>query len=499
MMSRQLMKTLFRCCALLSLVLAALALAGCSPPADPEPAATPPPDAPPAARAPALSAEAQAALDDFVNQQQTIDAEWGRIHADFDQWRAGLTACHPGARHEALNEFAVAFNAVTKPARDITRAQSTRELADLLITAAEGEAAALRQLRDHWQPGNVALFEQVEQRRAQAYRAQKNAQDQAIALEAMFADGSDSAAAQEFAQAFEAVTTDWQQIHDGYAALRQEAESAGAAAVYAELERLAASLTLVVDALAELTPPDGAASEIAQLRDAAKAELEAFAAARETAPEATASEGKAAEEMASEQPASEQAPAADAASAETAADTDTATDAPALPDFDAIDAVVQKSADALQAAGDAVSRIAAEDTIPDIDPEQGRAELQVFNDEYRSLLKAWDDFHDRYDQWRSNEGGCDRSEVAQSLEQFRLRIGALGRDVRDLPQSGYLRPMYTLLVDAVAAEENAFRTLTLSWQPFTVDPFQAVAAARVNADGLRREAARALQELRERF
>ena len=89
--------------------------------------------------------------------------------------------------------------------------------------------------------------------------------------------------------------------------------------------------------------------------------------------------------------------------------------------------------------------------------------------------------------------------MIRSLEGFSLRIGALGRDVRDLPQSGYLRPMHALLVDAVAEEEDAFRRLSHSWQPFTVDAFRAVAVARGNADGLRREAARALQELRERF
>ena len=510
MMSKQLsMKTPLRCRALLFLLLAAFALAGCTQPADTAPAAAPTPDATPVAGGAALSANAQAAVDDFANRQQAIDEEWGRIHEEFDQWRAGLAACHPGARYEALNDFAVAFNAVTEQAGDITRAQSARELADLLIGAAEAEAAALRQLRDHWQPGNTALFEQVEQRRAQASRAQKNAQDLAIALEAMFADGADSKATEEFAQAFDAVIEDWQQIHDDYAGWRKEAKSLEVAAVYAGLEGLAASLALVVDALDALTPPNDVASAVEQLRDAAKAELAAFEAAKEmasegasaaeTASEQSAAEDESATEAASGEAASEDESAEDAASGEAAAEAEASAGLQARPDFDEIDAAVKESAAALKAAGDAVGQIAASDAAPDIDPEQGRAELQVFNDEYNRLLKAWDDFHDRYDQWRRDEGGCDRRAVIRSLEGFSLRIGALGRDVRDLPQSGYLRPMHALLVDAVAEEEDAFRRLSHSWQPFTVDAFRAVAVARGNADGLRREAARALQELRERF
>jgi hypothetical protein len=125
-------------------------------------------------------------------------------------------------------------------------------------------------------------------------------------------------------------------------------------------------------------------------------------------------------------------------------------------------------------------------------------EVQEFVGEYERLLADWDAFHQRYNDWRRTEGGCDRTEVLQALGQFSIRIDELGRQVRDLPESGYLLPMYTLLVEAVEREEGAVRALRNSWQPFTVDAFIAVDQERDNANRLRRQANIGLQELRDR-
>ena len=64
--------------------------------------------------------------------------------------------------------------------------------------------------------------------------------------------------------------------------------------------------------------------------------------------------------------------------------------------------------------------------------------------------------------WRETEDRCDRTEVLQALEQFNLRVVELAGKVRDLPQSSYLLPMYTLLVQAAEREEKAFRALSNS-------------------------------------
>lgn len=409
-----------------------------------------PEDSPTPVSATPLPPGAQMNVDDFVNQQEIIDQEWDQIHAEFDQWSADLTSCHPNSMREALNDFAVSFNSVTEQARDVTRSQSTGQLADTLIAAAEEEEAAFRRLRDRWQPNNVSLFEDVEQRRSQASHAQKNAEDLAIELQKAFREGDDPESLEEFNQSFDVIDSDWKALHEEYSELRDEAESLEVDDVYSRLEELAEKLADIVDALDEL--PDLTATEraVKSLGSAAEAELEAF----KITPEPS--------------------------------------DDPEPPDFDAMDASVEKVDAALKATGSAISSIAQGD------PGEGLAEIQVFNDEYAALTLAWDGFHDRYNDWRMNEGGCDRAEVMQELDQFSLRIGSLGRGVRDLPQSGYLLPMYSLLVEAVGREENVFRTLRNSWQPHTVDAFKAVDRERINTNGLRREADIILQELRNR-
>ena len=65
----------------------------------------------------------------------------------------------------------------------------------------------------------------------------------------------------------------------------------------------------------------------------------------------------------------------------------------------------------------------------------------------------------------------------------------------DLPQSGFLVPVYALTVEAAERESGAVRTLASSWTPFAVDAFKAVDEARVASARLRRQASIALTEL----
>ena len=125
-------------------------------------------------------------------------------------------------------------------------------------------------------------------------------------------------------------------------------------------------------------------------------------------------------------------------------------------------------------------------------------EVGIFEDHYAALVVKWDAFHERYAGWRGTDGGCDRAGVLQSLDGFNLRMGDLGREVRGLPRSGYLLPMYNLLVEAVEREEGAIRALRNSWRPFSVDAFKTVDQERVTADRLRRQAGVGLQELSDR-
>ena len=136
--------------------------------------------------------------------------------------------------------------------------------------------------------------------------------------------------------------------------------------------------------------------------------------------------------------------------------------------------------------------------IVDDDPAENLLEINEFDGSHKDLLVEWDAFHQRYNDWRKTEGGCDRTEVFKALDRSNRSIGELGSKVRNLPQNGYLLPIYILLVDAVDLEQGTVRALRNSWQLFTVDAFKAVDQGQVDVDKLRRQANIALQEFRSR-
>ncbi len=452
---------------LVSLLLAALA--ACSETADTQPP-TAPPDAPSASTAEPLSAADRMAMDAFAEQRQTIDEEWDRLHQDFDEWRAGLTSCHRSSVHEALQGFAAGFAEITAQAGDLPRATVTREIADVVIAAAEDEEAAFRRLRDRWQPDDVSLFEQVEQRRAGSAGAQRHAEDRALELREQLeaaAEPGERAALTRFSDALDAVGNDWNGFHGDYAELQAAAAQADPFAVIAELERLIARFDAIADAVSGLSAEGATEGVAGTLRAAAAAEREALLSVHARMQENLAAlvEGR------SQLP---------------------HPTGPTGSLLDEMEAIFEESEAVLEEV-DRTVRLLIDD-----DPEDTLAEVENFEDHYAALVAKWDAFHQRYAGWRSTDGGCDRTEVLRSLDGFNLRMGDLGREVRSLPQSGFLLPMYNLLVEAVEREEGAIRALRNSWRPFTVDAFKTVDQERVTSDRLRRQAAVGLQQLRAR-
>ncbi len=452
---------------LVSLLLAALAACG-ETAGTPPPAA--PPDAPPAATAEPLSAGDRMAMDAFAEQRQAIDKEWDWLHQDFDEWRAGLTSCHRSSVHEALQGFAAGFAEITAQAGDLPRAAATREIADVVIAAAEDEEAAFRRLRDRWQPDDVSLFEQVEQRRADSAGAQRHVEDRTLELRDQLeaaAEPGERAALTRFSDTLDAVGDDWNAFHDDYAGLQEAAVHLDPFAVIAELDLLVVQFDAVVEAVSGLSA-EGATESVARtLQAAAEAEREALLAVHARMQENLTAllEG--------------QSPLPHPTG-------------PAGTPLDEMEEVFEESEDVLEQVGRTVR------LLIDDDPEDKLAEVGNFEDRYAALVVKWDAFHERYAGWRRTDGGCDRAAVLESLDGFNLRMGDIGREVRGLPQSGYLLPMYNLLIEAVEREEGAIRALRNSWRPFSVDAFKTVDQERVTADRLRRQAGVGLQELRAR-
>ena len=445
------------------------------------------PTASPVQPAAPLSASELMAMEKFAKERQAIGQEWDKLHEEFDLWRAGLISCHRSSVHAALQEFAVSFNGVTEQARELPRASHTRDLADMLIAAAEGEEAAFRQLRDRWQPNNVALFEVVETRRSETGWAQKRVEDLAIELRERFEE-MDTAEVAEFSESLDDIEALWAQGHDDYANLRRGIETLDFFEAIALLEQLIAQIDALVEAVNEV--PSGKATEdmAEMLLDAAQAELEVLLALHEAM---VSSAVLAPSEMGPQSANGSQdspPPTGDGPDAEGA----DAPPAPMSPTFDDMDAKVDESESVIEEISRAIKEILDED------PAEKLAELEDFGDGYDGLLVEWDAFYQRYNGWRRSEGGCDRTEVLQALDRFNLRASEIGRRVRDLPESSYLLPVYTLLVEAAEREEGAIRALRNSWQPFTVDAFIAVEQERANAAKLRRQASAGLQGLRER-
>ena len=487
---------------LLAVFLLLAAMLACSDTSDGTPTPSAPVTAAPSIQsAKPLTPSDRMAMDEFVKQQRSIDEEWDQFYREFDDWRVGLTSCHRSSAQEALQEFAAAFNDVTGQARSLPRTSVTRELADILIAAAEEEEAAFRLLRDRWQPGNVSFFELVEQRRSEAARAQKNVEDRALELQEEFEEGStpeEVEEAEEFSEDLDAIEDAWDKFHDAYIALREEENNLDSAALIARYGRLIEQLNGIVAAIAELSSTDTTEDIVEMLQEAAEAELAALI----NLSEALAVLASAAPAPGTDTETGEPTPSPDADSkmeeppatleppASPPSGLDTGIDLGALQDE--VDAAVNESKAVLGEVRQTIKIIVADDSLERL------AEVEDFEGHYKGLLAEWEAFHQRYNDWRKTEGGCDRVDVLQALDRFNQRIGELGRKVRDLPQSGFLLPMYRLLVEAAEQEEGAMRALPNSWRPFAVDAFRAVDQGRVDSDRLRRQANIGLQELASR-
>lgn len=423
-----------------------------------------------------LSDSERAVVADFTEQSRGQTGEWTKFREEFDEWRAGLIDCHPSSARDALKDFAVEFKAVTEQARSLPRAPLTKDLADSLITAAQDEEAALRELRDRWQPNSVSLFELVEVKRTESGAAQKAAEDAVARMKReLEQDGEEK---EEFGQALEALAGDWDSLHQEYHDLLVNLSALDMPDILTRLGVIGERLTEIEAALDELPASDGTESTVEALTGAAQAELSAL----RNLIDLLLSVGG---------------PASPGSGDGESPPDDTRPSNGAAPDIETLFSEMNSRVEEAEEELTEARRRPATDIEGDL--EQSLADLEEFLGGHLALVAEWDAFHDRYDQWRRTEGGCNRAEVARELAQFSVEVGKLTQKVRELPHLSHLLPIYDALVDAAEREEGAVRSLANSWQPFTVDAFKALDTERVTVDRLRRQAAIGLQELEGRF
>ena len=477
----------------LSMLLMLAAFAACS---NDEPSPTSAPAIPatsPIEEPRPLSASDRGMVDEFTEMLQDAQDDRDEFYQEFDTWRAGLTECHPATAREAMGGFAASFIGITERTANLPRTASTKELADLLITASEAEEAALRQLRDRWQTGNISLFEQVEMRRDESVRARKSAEDLSLALQEEFEEGpteSEVEDMEEFADVFDEIADDWEDHHGAYRDLRKSKSKLTQGEVRAEYLKLIERFEEIVSTVSELSAPIGNEDIddiIETLQDLAKDELAALKGIADSllpTDSIVTSPAPA--------PATPEAPQAEGQDGPAAPATNDTPMESALSPQDELDAAVSESLESLEDTSQTIA-----ETVEDKSAEY-LADVNNFNAEYSGLVREWSSFHGQFSDWRERNGGCDQVEVSGELEQFSQGAGELSRQARDLPQAGFLLPIYSLVVEAAERDETAMRTLSNSWRPFAVDVFRAVDEERLGADRLRRQASIALQELRER-
>ena len=451
----------------------------------------------------AVSPEAVA---EFAAEQRQINEDWDQFHADFDRWRGGLTSCDRSAALAAFRGFAADANGITRQARNLPSSGLAKALADTTIDAVVLEDQALRQLRDGWQPGHIALLENVENGRNEAASALRSVE---FDLEALV--NTDVQAAEEFAEAFDPIDELWEEFNDSYDALREEQDDMTPQQVVERMELLIADFQGVVDALDGL-PSDPATRDLAKrLAETADDEaaglndvledlqafVETMGGESESAPtptptpmpsESAGDEGASSEVKAQPTPTPTPTPKPlFGPSGNGGRTTDTSVF------FIDLDDQVEQSKETLEEVAANLENLAEEIS------EEDMVFLAEFSAALAELKQERDALHQEYEEWIFTEGGCDRGAVAASLAQFSQRYNQLGAQVNGLSQASSLRPSSDLLVEAFEREEDALDSLIQIWEPYKTDIYGGIDRERANADKLRRLAGRRTQEVVERF
>ena len=486
-----------------------------------------------------LSADELAAVQQFEDAMQDIEANWDNFYLGFDSWRSGLTSCHPNSAREALRDFAASFDAVTEAARNLPRTPTTGEMADLVIAATDAEDTAIRSLQDRWQGGNITLFEAVEQNRSESGLTHNKVVDMSLAMQEELRDGptlDEMDEMEAFSESFDTVADAWDDFHDGYAAFARRESRIDEEEVAAGYERLLGELREILSTIEGLTGSDINEDMIERLQDAAEDELVLLEFLSEFPPEFDEDEGDDSEPAATPEPM--ESPQSDPAQSPSPTPEPTQDDVkgegeskgkgetpqtdeqpeqqtpsqpvpangpsietteeklegqePELSPLEELAATIKGTEATLKELEQSITEFIEDDSARQLE------DLQAFDKELAGFVNTWRQFYEEFTEWRFSERGCDREAVSVDLAQFSRQAGELAAEVRDLPQSGPLVSVYSLVAEAAEREAGAFRTLSNSWTPFAVDVFKAVDDERVNASALRRQASIALEELRNR-
>ena len=551
---------LFAVCSILLLALACTAQQGAEPFTPPEPTAAPDIAATVTARDRALPqggpeatpvpASISQAASEFAASYASLSQEWEGVHRDLDTWRQGLTSCDASSVQVALRGFSGDFSAVSRAAAGLSRHPSVRGMSDQLIEAARQEEAALRRLRDTWQPGEsgpapepvsssfgnggngdskgdsdkdngagnavaaAALqpgFEGVAQARANALSLRQGVADQLSDLQDMTGVDAEAQVA-AFVTAHGALGEQWDQFQADYDSFRAVQPGQTPEESLERLNSLVGQHREIV--LAQRALPSGANTRYVSDVLAIAAQDEDSALRRLRGSFQQEGEGDAGEPSSGVFPGlsglppngdkkedgengeggMEESPTpipAPEGNGPPEVEVSIQAGDPGL--FDAFDEQLGLTNQARREAGlalaGAVSAASAD----------SRAAVTSFTIGHDGLVRSWDGFHGDYDSWMAAEGGCDRAEVTAAIGGFALRMGEIAASARQLPKAQPLRPLGELAVEAAQREEEALRQLRANWSPFEASVYQALARELTASGKMRRQVSLGILELLDRY
>ena len=487
---------------------------------------------------------------EFSRGLDSVNGSWDELRVSYDTWEAGLIACDPRSVRTSLNQFDSRFAAVVRSARNLDRASATRDLADRVVFAAETEQQALRSLlassdsatssdtvvafgnglgasdtdkkedaadtegsevyvvlEPSNQSGQVSPVDQVDKVRSYSAGALQEVFDTLADLEERRTDAG-RARLMEFTMSFNEVNALWHEFHRQYDAFRADEANLSSAEVVAELSGLISDFSNVVAATRELpTYKDTqiVADLMAQTADSEDLVLRSLRATfqkepQESLPPAEQFGGLGGFGDFGSPPESED-------STDIGIPGDPVpvkpTEVPPTNDPEFVaqepdlfgrfeEELVFANASRRDAKGalDQLNMSLSEDQLNAVDEFSGQLQAVMVN---------WNDFHQDFDAWRADEGGCDRLGAIDALLEIGAGYNDLSAEVSRLPNTMVLRPFGELLVEAVRRESSALDDLKNSWRPFDAGIYQGLRQERTAADNQRRQVGVGIQDLLDQY
>ena len=444
----------------------------------------------------AVPEEERKVVVEFAKGHADISRDWDRFHLEIDTWRQRLKSCDATALQAALSGFAGDFAGVVDAAGSLPRSAVVRHLAGRLTEALEGEARALRELRDGWTPTAPALFEAVEAQRASVAAVQAQVGDELADLRERTREESRTQV-RAYSSAVDRLNLAWDTFHQSYDEFRAKEADLSSLEVVDSLSGLIAQLRRnVVEEIRSL-PVAAATMQMSEvLGGAAEDEDLALRRLRGTFEKMEDLSFTPAPSDSSS-PADSSAPSDSSGPADSSASSSPATVVSFVPRdptlFDTFDE---------QLVATNTSRRQALLTLAEIleaASEDREAEVDAFAAEYGDLTAALMQFHRGYDRWQHGEAECDRGSAVEDLGGFSLSFSRIADRARGLPRATLLRPLGELLIEAAERERRALRVLRNGWRPFDSSVYGAFDVERETAGKLRRQVASGLQDLLARY